>query len=155
MAQHLKRFAPCYPLSWPDRVVAAPQVFVNDHRKGQELCLDADIVRYALPQLGCDHTQLKLWLCLALGKCWKDHRAGKRSAVQNNAIEELGMLLTDRVPLVRAAAIYALGQLIGAWAEVDQKASNLIDSSPQVGARLESLHNHRAPVDAEPGAPIR
>eukprot|EP00729_Bicosta_minor_P009410 gene9410-33457_t len=76
-------------------------VFVDSHRKGQDLCYDAGLAELALPQLrDCDLPQLKLWVCFALGKTWSGHSAAKLHAIQRNAPAELSVLLSDRVPLL-------------------------------------------------------
>lgn len=46
-------------------------------------------------------------MCLA--KLWENHEAAKIEAVKENAHIQLCGLLTDPVPEVRAAAVYALG----------------------------------------------
>ena len=87
-------------------------VFAEDHPKGQDACVEAGFIERAIPQLQCDHNELRIWLCLALGRTWCMHALARAAAIKSNAIEALTDLLVDPVPKVRAIAVYALAQLL-------------------------------------------
>jgi len=55
---------------------------------------------------------LRRWVVLCLAKVWENNEAGKREAIVENAHVQLCGLLTDPVPEVRAAVVYALGTFI-------------------------------------------
>jgi regulator-associated protein of mTOR len=56
---------------------------------------------------------LRQWACLCIGQYWMNHADGKNEAIQQQAHQKLFRLLSDSVPEVRAAVLYALGTFIG------------------------------------------
>jgi regulator-associated protein of mTOR len=56
---------------------------------------------------------LRQWCCICLGLCWQNYPEAKWEGVRNKAHEHLIELITDPVPEVRAAAMFALGTYIG------------------------------------------
>lgn len=87
-------------------------VFAEDHPKGQDACVEAGFIERAIPQLQCEHVELRIWLSLALGRTWSLHAIARAKALECNAIEALTNLLVDPVPKVRAVAVFALAQLL-------------------------------------------
>jgi regulator-associated protein of mTOR len=65
-------------------------------------------------------------LCLA--KFWEGHEEGKKEAIREKAHVQLCALLSDPVPEVRAAAVYALGTFISRTGQVQSNdARTIID----------------------------
>lgn len=56
---------------------------------------------------------LRKWSVLCISKLWEDYEEAKAAGIKENAHERLCTLLTDPIPEVRAAAIYALSTLLG------------------------------------------
>lgn len=56
---------------------------------------------------------LRQWCCICLGLCWQNYPEARWEGVRNNVHASLIELLTDSVPEVRSAAIFALGTYIG------------------------------------------
>lgn len=52
------------------------------------------------------------WAVLCLAKLWENNETAKAKAVKADAHRQLCCLLTDPIPEVRAAAVYALGTFI-------------------------------------------
>eukprot|EP00039_Didymoeca_costata_P008263 m.109666 g.109666 ORF g.109666 m.109666 type:complete len:1325 (+) comp14009_c0_seq1:230-4204(+) len=88
-------------------------VFVDDHPQGREMCLDAGLTDLVISQLQSDDADLRKWLCLMLGTSWTGCLEAQIFAFNRNAAIYLLPLLNDRIPLVRAAALYALSRLVG------------------------------------------
>ena len=55
---------------------------------------------------------LCVWLLIGLGKLWNNYEEARWRAVRNIGYDTVVTYLTDDVPEVRAAAVYALGQLM-------------------------------------------
>lgn len=92
----------------------------NNYAGGQEACLNAAVLTNCLVQLEDPNPLLRRWCCLCLGKLWHNHDAAKWIALRDNAQQKVSALLTDPVPEVRAAAVYALGSYIGNANRTDQ-----------------------------------
>ncbi|XP_024011669.1 regulatory-associated protein of TOR 2 isoform X2 [Eutrema salsugineum] len=94
-------------------------VIVNGYKRGQESCLEANLIGVCLehleaPQL-CDPPPEPLfvqWLCLCLGKLWEEYIEAQIMGREANASEKLIPLLSEAQPEVRAAAVFALGTLL-------------------------------------------
>jgi hypothetical protein len=73
---------------------------------------------------------LRQWCCICLGLCWQNYPEAKWEGVRNNAHSYLIELVTDPVPEVRTAAIFALGTYIGCGLgnEGSQEQANKIDA---------------------------
>lgn len=56
---------------------------------------------------------LRQWCCICLGLCWENYPEARWEGVRNNAHQYLIELISDPVPEVRAAAIFALSTYIG------------------------------------------
>lgn len=94
-------------------------VIVDGHRRGQEACIQANLIHVCLKhlQLANPHeTQteplLLQWLCLCLGKLWEDFHDAQLIGLQADAPAIFLHLLSEPQPEVRAAAAFALGTLI-------------------------------------------
>lgn len=95
-------------------------VIVDGHRRGQEACVQANLIHVCLKhlQLANPHEApieplLLQWLCLCLGKLWEDFHDAQLIGLQADAPAIFLPLLSEPQPEVRAAAIFALGTLIG------------------------------------------
>ncbi|CAL4897253.1 unnamed protein product [Urochloa decumbens] len=94
-------------------------VIVDGHRKGQESCINAGLIdvclRHLQPENPLDaqtEPLLLQWLCLCLGKLWEDFPEARLLGLQSNAPEIVICLLSEPQPEVRAAAVFALGNLL-------------------------------------------
>ncbi|CAN7002417.1 unnamed protein product [Brassica rapa subsp. trilocularis] len=93
-------------------------VIVDGHRRGQEACLEANLIGVCLGHLELsrpsDSQQEKFlqWLCLCLGKLWEDFTEAQIMGREANAFKKLAPLLSEPQPEVRAAAVFALGTLL-------------------------------------------
>ncbi|RID64173.1 hypothetical protein BRARA_E03129 [Brassica rapa] len=93
-------------------------VILDGHRRGQEACLEANLIGVCLGHLELsrpnDSQQEKFlqWLCLCLGKLWEDFTEAQIMGREANAFKKLAPLLSEPQPEVRAAAVFALGTLL-------------------------------------------
>lgn len=103
-------------------------VICNNCRPGQSACLNARLLQTCLANLNNSDAMLRRWCVFCLAKLWENHEEGKKAAIVENAHVQLCGLLTDPVPEVRAAAVYALGTFIG-WAasEADEEQRTVIE----------------------------
>nr|VDC93099.1 unnamed protein product [Brassica oleracea] len=107
-------------------------VIVDGHRRGQEACLEANLIGVCLGHLEASipsDPQLEplflQWLCLCLGKLWEDFMEAQIMGREANAFQKLAPLISSYYPSfsgvvadhnnplqVRAAAVFALGTLV-------------------------------------------
>ncbi|XP_048137558.1 regulatory-associated protein of TOR 1-like isoform X2 [Rhodamnia argentea] len=94
-------------------------VIVDGHRRGQEVCVEADLIHVCLRHLrspnpnGTQTDPLFLqWLALCLGKIWEDFLEAQMIGVAANAPAIFDPLLSEPQPEVRASAVFALGTLL-------------------------------------------
>ncbi|KAF8748893.1 hypothetical protein HU200_012820 [Digitaria exilis] len=94
-------------------------VIVDGHRRGQEVCINAGLIDVCLRHLQPENPRdaqseplLLQWLCLCLGKLWEDFPEAQLLGLHSNAPEILIYLLSEPQPEVRAAAVFALGNLL-------------------------------------------
>ncbi|CAD5170829.1 unnamed protein product [Musa acuminata subsp. malaccensis] len=94
-------------------------VVVDGHRRGQEACIQANLIHVCLKHLQlanpCDgqtEPLLLQWLCLCLGKLWEDFPEAQIIGMQADGPATIAPLLSEPQPEVRAAAAFALGTLI-------------------------------------------
>ena len=73
---------------------------------------------------------LRQWCCICLGLCWQRYAEARWEGVRNNAHQYLIELISDPVPEVRTAAIFALGTYIGCGQgnEATLEQTNKLDS---------------------------
>ncbi|XP_076959609.1 regulatory-associated protein of TOR 1-like [Bidens hawaiensis] len=95
-------------------------VIVDGHRRGQEACIEANLIHVCLKHLQSgsapNETQTEplflQWLCLCLGKLWEDFTEAQIIGLQANAPAVFSLLLSEPQPEVRASAVFALGTLL-------------------------------------------
>ncbi|KAF2610644.1 hypothetical protein F2Q70_00009766 [Brassica cretica] len=94
-------------------------VIVDGHRRGQEACLEANLIGVCLGHLEASipsdpqpEPLFLQWLCLCLGKLWEDFMEAQIMGREANAFQKLAPLLSEPQPEVRAAAVFALGTLV-------------------------------------------
>ncbi|WOL04841.1 regulatory-associated protein of TOR 2 [Canna indica] len=94
-------------------------VVVDGHRRGQEACIQANLIHICLKHLqlanpsdGQTDPLLLQWLCLCLGKLWEDFPEAQIIGLQAEGPAVIVPLLSEPQPEVRAAAAFALGTLI-------------------------------------------
>lgn len=84
-------------------------VIVDGHRRGQEACIEADLVFVCLKHLqgstpnDAQNEPLFLqWLCLCLGKLWEDFTEAQTIGLQADAPAIYAPLLSEPQPEVSA-----------------------------------------------------
>ncbi|KAL8232514.1 hypothetical protein R6Q57_002292 [Mikania cordata] len=95
-------------------------VIVDGHKKGQEACIEANLIHICLnhlqggsvPNDAQTEPLFLQWLCLCLGKLWEDFTEAQIIGLQANAPTIFSILLSDPQPEVRASAVFALGTLL-------------------------------------------
>ncbi|KAL0675932.1 hypothetical protein Bca4012_003913 [Brassica carinata] len=94
-------------------------VIVDGHRRGQEACLEANLIGVCLGHLEASipsdpqpEPLFLQWLCLCLGKLWEDFMEAQIMGREANAFQKLAPLVSEPQPEVRAAAVFALGTLV-------------------------------------------
>ncbi|TPX39231.1 hypothetical protein SeMB42_g04419 [Synchytrium endobioticum] len=98
-------------------------VFCHNFRAGQAACLRNDLLPALIPHLSDPDPLLRQWACLSLEKLWEGYSDAKWTGIKDNVHEKLCGMLTDPVPEVRAAALFAVGALIGDLDKTEQVAS--------------------------------
>uniref|UniRef100_A0A6B2KWT6 Raptor N-terminal CASPase-like domain-containing protein n=1 Tax=Arcella intermedia TaxID=1963864 RepID=A0A6B2KWT6_9EUKA len=88
-------------------------VICNNYRPGQTACLEGNLLQHCSNHLSNPDPLLRRFVVFAMAKLWENHEEGKKKAIEDKTHEKLCALLSDPVPEVRAAAIYALGTFIG------------------------------------------
>ncbi|XP_026286315.1 regulatory-associated protein of mTOR isoform X3 [Frankliniella occidentalis] len=101
---------------------------VNNYPQGQEVALQGSLVSICLVQLSDPSPLLRQWLAICLGRLWTNYAPARWCGVRDIAHEKLYNLLSDPVPEVRTAAVYALGTFISSVVERSEHA-NTIDHS--------------------------
>ncbi|TPX34292.1 hypothetical protein SmJEL517_g02937 [Synchytrium microbalum] len=98
-------------------------VFCHNFRSGQVACLRNELLPALVPHLSDPDPLLRQWACLCLEKLWQGFGDAKWAGIRDNVHEKLCSMLTDPVPEVRAAALFAVGALIGDLDKTEQVAS--------------------------------
>lgn len=82
----------------------------------QEKFFWADLLEITMNLLNQPEVQsckmLCVWLLIGLGKLWNNFDKARWQAVRITSYIDIANFLTDDVPEVRAAAVFALGQLM-------------------------------------------
>ncbi|KAF9974429.1 hypothetical protein BGZ73_002171 [Actinomortierella ambigua] len=86
--------------------------FCRDFPQGQQACLKQHVIALCLTHLGASDHLLRQWACLCIGQLWKNYNEAKSQGLQDNAPEQLTLALSDPMPEVRAAAMWALGTFV-------------------------------------------
>eukprot|EP01117_Protostelium_nocturnum_P006486 TRINITY_DN2337_c0_g1_i2.p1 TRINITY_DN2337_c0_g1~~TRINITY_DN2337_c0_g1_i2.p1 ORF type:complete len:1347 (+),score=433.49 TRINITY_DN2337_c0_g1_i2:163-4203(+) len=99
-------------------------VISNNCRPGQSACLNGNLLSICVQQLNDPDPLLRRWLILCMAKLWESFEEAKSTAVKAGIHEKLCSLLTDPIPEVRAAVVYALGLFMGG-AEGDEERTSI------------------------------
>ncbi|XP_058531468.1 regulatory-associated protein of mTOR isoform X2 [Ochotona princeps] len=118
-------------------------VIVNSYNTGQEACLQGNLIALCLEQLSDPHPLLRQWLAICLGRIWHNFDSARWCGVRDSAHEKLYSLLSDPIPEVRCAAVFALGTFVGNSAERTDH-STTIDHN--VAMMLAQLINDGSPM---------
>uniref|UniRef100_A0A4W4EIF6 Regulatory-associated protein of mTOR n=1 Tax=Electrophorus electricus TaxID=8005 RepID=A0A4W4EIF6_ELEEL len=118
-------------------------VIVNNYNTGQEACLQGNLISICLEQLSDPHPLLRQWVAICLGRIWQNFDSARWCGVRDSAHEKLYSLLSDPIPEVRCAAVFALGTFVGNSAERTDH-STTIDHN--VAMMLAQLINDGSPV---------
>uniref|UniRef100_A0A8C2WQG3 Regulatory-associated protein of mTOR n=1 Tax=Cyclopterus lumpus TaxID=8103 RepID=A0A8C2WQG3_CYCLU len=118
-------------------------VIVNSYNTGQEACLQGNLIANCLEQLSDPHPLLRQWVAICLGRIWQNFDPARWCGVRDSAHEKLYSLLSDPIPEVRCAAVFALGTFVGNSAERTDH-STTIDHN--VVMMLAQLINDGSPV---------
>ncbi|KAG0224848.1 hypothetical protein BGW42_004831 [Actinomortierella wolfii] len=86
--------------------------FCRDFPQGQQACLKQHVITLCLNHIGASDHLLRQWACLCIGQLWKNYNEAKSQGLQENAPEQLTLALSDPMPEVRAAAMWALGTFV-------------------------------------------
>ncbi|XP_058446060.1 regulatory-associated protein of mTOR [Malaya genurostris] len=92
---------------------------------GQGNALQGQLLSICLDQLNDENPVLRQWLAICLGHMWQNYEQARWSGVRDNANEKLYPLLSDPIPEVRAAAVYALGTFISSVTQRSDHANNI------------------------------
>ncbi|XP_017336628.1 regulatory-associated protein of mTOR isoform X2 [Ictalurus punctatus] len=118
-------------------------VIVNNYNTGQEACLQGNLIAICLEQLSDPHPLLRQWVAICLGRIWHNFDSARWCGVRDSAHEKLYSLLSDPIPEVRCAAVFALGTFVGNSGERTDH-STTIDHN--VAMMLAQLINDGSPV---------
>ncbi|KAL1549078.1 Regulatory-associated protein of TOR 1 [Salvia divinorum] len=125
-------------------------VIVDGHRRGQETCIEADLIQVCLKHLQCSSPSeaqteplFLQWICLCLGKLWEDFSEAQLLGLQADAPAVLAPLLSEPQPEVRAAAVFALGTAldIGFDTSRDGHGDEDCDDDEKVRAEVSIIKN--------------
>lgn len=122
--QHNAPQLPTSSTSSQQKVMAAfvLSVICNNYVPGQKGCLSQYLHKICSSLLVDRDDEVRKWMCLCLGKLWENFDDAKRVAIDGNVPQLLYSLLQDGDPQVRAAAVYALGTLVGF--QIDTSSGN-------------------------------
>ncbi|KAG9295921.1 hypothetical protein G9A89_006660 [Geosiphon pyriformis] len=95
-------------------------IFCTNFNQGQVASHKANVLQTCLARLIDVDALLRQWACLCIGQYWTNYADAKSEGIENQAHQKLFGLLTDPVPEVRAAALYALGTFIGDLERTEQ-----------------------------------
>ncbi|XDV35983.1 hypothetical protein PO909_005837, partial [Leuciscus waleckii] len=109
----------------------------------QEACLQGNLIAICLEQLNDPHPLLRQWVAICLGRIWQNFDSARWCGVRDSAHEKLYSLLSDPIPEVRCAAVFALGTFVGNSAERTDH-STTIDHN--VAMMLAQLINDGSPI---------
>ncbi|EIW73629.1 WD-repeat protein mip1 [Tremella mesenterica] len=100
-------------------------IMCRNFRAGQQACLSINVFDSCIAQLGEEDWLLKTWCLLCLAQMWADNDEAKAMFLFSKPRQdEIMTTLHSNAPEVRAAALYAIGTLMGASAaplEIDGK----------------------------------
>jgi len=87
--------------------------------------LAGNLITLCLNELEESDPVLRQWLAICLGRIWDGHEDARWRGARDNAPERLFNLLSDPVPEVRAAAVYALGTFLNSCGSRTDHANSL------------------------------
>ncbi|CAE1248564.1 RAPTOR [Acanthosepion pharaonis] len=119
-------------------------MIVNNYPQGQKAAFQGNVISICLEQLNDPNPHLRQWLALCLGKVWMNYETARWCGVRDLAHEKLSNLLTDSVPEVRAAAVYALGTYISSCSSERSDHASNIDLG--IGMSLTHIVNDGSPL---------
>ncbi|KAL5018968.1 hypothetical protein ScPMuIL_004690 [Solemya velum] len=119
-------------------------MIVNDYRQGQVAALQGNVISTCLEQLNDSNPLLRQWLAICLGKVWSNFDNARWCGVRDSAHEKLHKLVEDRVPEVRAAAVFALGTFINN--NVSERSDHATNIDLGVGMTLVPAANDGNPL---------
>ncbi|KAH0517942.1 Regulatory-associated protein of mTOR [Microtus ochrogaster] len=111
-------------------------VIVNSYTTGQEACLQGNLIAICLEQLSDPHPLLRQWVAICLGRIWQNFDSARWCGVRDSAHEKLYSLLSDPIPEVRCAAVFALGTFVGNSAERTDHSTTIDHNVAMVLAQL-------------------
>ncbi|XP_067942309.1 regulatory-associated protein of mTOR-like [Watersipora subatra] len=122
-------------------------MIVYNYQPGQESVYQGKAIYICL--LPLDYTQdyrLRTWCALCLGQIWHRYPLAKWAGVRDTAHEKLICLLTDEVPEVRCAALFALGTFIN---QVEGRGEQSIHVDHHVGIQICKMSSDPSPMVRE------
>jgi regulatory associated protein of mTOR len=135
-------------------------VFCRNFPGGQHACLKNGLLAAVIPHLKDEDSLLRQWSCVCLTQFWTGFPEAKWAALSGGVDDIVATLLQDPVAEVRAAAVAALGALLGDLQKNDingfnseqsiitQILKSLTDASPVVRRELvvafsRSVYDHQ------------
>ncbi|KAI0243612.1 Target of rapamycin complex 1 subunit kog1 [Massospora cicadina] len=109
--------------------------FCKDFNHGKKSCLQHGLLNIALPHLGDPNPFLRQWTCLMLAQLWRGFPDAKVAAFGAFYHDRLLRLVQDKVPEVRAAALFGLSSLI----ECDTEAADHLERDLALALMCHSL----------------
>ncbi|KAF4871175.1 Target of rapamycin complex 1 subunit mip1 [Colletotrichum siamense] len=95
----------------------------KDHRPGQGVCNQTDIMTYCLVHLqNQENPLLRQWACLCISQLWQELPEAKWRGIRENAPAKLSFLTKDPCCEVRAAMLYAMTTFLGIMDLTDEVA---------------------------------
>lgn len=116
---------------------------VSNYDVGQKCALQGSLVSICLVQLNDKNWRLRQWLTVCLGNLWQNYDKARWSGYRDMAPDKLYQLLTDPMPEVRAAAVYALGTFISSGLR-SEHADNI--DRPIAMTLLSTVSNDMSPI---------
>jgi regulator-associated protein of mTOR len=119
-------------------------VIVNGNSRGQNVCLQSNLISICLEQLDEPNPLLRQWLALCLGCLWRNNEEAQWRGVRDSAHEKLYKLLWDEVPDVRASGVFALGTFINS--STDGTNDMAVSINRSIGVNLLALYQDPSPL---------
>jgi regulator-associated protein of mTOR len=88
-------------------------MFCRNFPQGRVVCAPPGVMNACLAHLGDENPLLRQWACLCISQLWDSYPEAKWQGIREGAHLRLCELVTDNVPEVRAAMLYALTTFLG------------------------------------------
>lgn len=88
-------------------------MFCRGFRQGQVVCGPSGVMNGCLAHMGDENPLLRQWACLCISQLWYEYPEAKWQGIREGAHLRLCELVTDNIPEVRAAMLYALTTFLG------------------------------------------